>query len=318
MTSGSLEARVAWLTDVVRHQLLRRGGVVQTSGGIDSAVTLMLTARALGPDNTIALFLPDSATDPTTTRYAELVARAAQVELTEHSIAASIEAQQPVGEIHAIVAGYFPEFDPIRDAYSVTMSHDATRRLGTPVYELSVGRRHEEATQHARVRAADLRRVIAYQNRKQRTRMTCAYAEAEARGYAVVGASNGDELDTGFVVKYGDDAADVCAIADLTKPEVYALAREIGVPQELVDREPTTDTFALKQSQHDYYYSLAPDAIRDLVANTASAEEIASHYPGWTPSALRQLRSAYTGTVRYNMHRSVRYRPADPSNRMDS
>ncbi len=42
MTSGSLEARVAWLTDVVRHQLLRRGGVVQTSGGIDSAVTLML------------------------------------------------------------------------------------------------------------------------------------------------------------------------------------------------------------------------------------------------------------------------------------
>ena len=51
----------------------------------------------------------------------------------------------------------------------------------------------------------------------------------------------------------------------------------------LVGSEPTTDTFALKQSQHDYYYSLAPDAIRDLVANTASAEEIAEYFDAAAP-----------------------------------
>lgn len=317
MDEQDLELRVTWLRETVLRTLGRRGAVVQTSGGIDSAVTLHLCVRAFGAAEVCSLFLPDAATGPDTLGYAEEVAAAAGVDLTVRSIAASIEAQQPAVEIATVVRSYFPDYDPATDAYSVDTSAALTRRLGTQVYQLSVGPRHGEPTASRTLRAHDLRRVIAYQNRKQRTRMTFAYAEAEAHDLAVVGASNGDELRTGFVVKYGDDAADVCAIGDLAKSEVYELARLLGVPESVQQRPPTTDTFALVQGQDDYYYALPAPAIATLLdAGDTEAEveaavaAVAAEHPGWEPAALRNLRGGFAAAVRHNTTRSTLY--ADP------
>ena len=58
--------------------------------------------------------------------------------------------------------------------------------------------------------------------------MVFAYAEAEAQNLAVVGASNGDELDTGFVVKYGDDAADICPIGGMYQEAGLRTGGSIG------------------------------------------------------------------------------------------
>ena len=45
--------------------------VVATSGGIDSALTLGLAARALGPENVLALMLPYRTSNPASRRDAE-------------------------------------------------------------------------------------------------------------------------------------------------------------------------------------------------------------------------------------------------------
>ena len=81
---------------------------------------------------------------------------------------------------------------------------------------------------------------MAAQNVKQRLRMTVAYARAEEYGYAVVGASNADEIELGFTVKFGDKAADVYAIADVHKSEVRELAKELSIPADIQARTPTT------------------------------------------------------------------------------
>ncbi|WP_168582214.1 NAD(+) synthase [Gephyromycinifex aptenodytis] len=309
---AELPTRKTWLKDEI-DQLGRRGALVQLSGGIDSSVVLHLCAQALGPDKVVALYLPDSSTGPETKEFVDAAAQSAGVELIEQSIASAIDAQCPREEITRIIRTYAPEYDPSTHAYSVNASQRMAKRLGALVYQVVIGPRHGQADTVLRVSVEDLRAIIAYQNRKQRTRMTFAYAEAEARNFAVIGASNGDELDTGFVVKYGDDAADICAIGDLAKPEVYALARELGVPEQIIARPPTTDTFALEQTQEDYYYSLPADLLRIL--GTMSDEELADdavltplldQAPGWSVASLRQVAVGLRALLRYQRTRSLR------------
>lgn len=302
--------RCAWIGAQL-NTLGKKGAVVQLSGGIDSSLVVHLCARALGPDRVVALYLPDSSTSPETFRFVESAAQSAGVTLATRSIAETIDAQQPASEITGLIRRYYAAYDPETDAYSVNAVEDVARRLGALIYQVAIGPRHGRPEKTLRLSVEDLRRVIAYQNRKQRTRMLFAYAEAEALGYAVVGASNGDELDTGFVVKYGDDAADVCPLGDLTKPEVYEFAREIGVPDEIVARTPTTDTYALEQSQEDYYFALPANILRTLLADpTASLQaEPSANLPScedWDPQALRQLAVGLAATLRYQRTRSLR------------
>src|SRR2546426_7204361 len=48
------------------------------------------------------------------------------------------------------------------------------------------------------------------------------------------------------------------SIAHLYKTQVYQLADHLGVPAEIRQRPPTTDTFSLPQSQEEFYFAL-PD-----------------------------------------------------------
>ena len=68
------------LGDEVRRAGFVRG-VVGLSGGIDSAVTLLLGVRALGPENVTAAALPVRGSAPASFEHAHLAARAAGVEL---------------------------------------------------------------------------------------------------------------------------------------------------------------------------------------------------------------------------------------------
>ena len=65
------------LTGFVREEVRKVGferGVVGLSGGIDSALTLAVVCRALGPDNAIPVFMPYRASSPASERDARLVA----------------------------------------------------------------------------------------------------------------------------------------------------------------------------------------------------------------------------------------------------
>ena len=86
-------------------------------------------------------------------------------------------------------------------------------------------------------------------------------------------------------------AADVKPIAGLYKTQVYALARHLGVIEEILQREPTTDTYSLEQSQEDFYYSLHYSKL-DLVLwaknHGLSAESAASDL-GYAPEQVRRV-----------------------------
>ncbi len=76
-------------------------------------------------------------------------------------------------------------------------------------------------------------------NLRARLRMSTIYSIANELNYLVVGTDNKAELYTGYFTKYGDGGVDILPISDLTKREVYDLARELGVPSEVIKRDPS-------------------------------------------------------------------------------
>jgi len=86
------------------------------------------------------------------------------------------------------------------------------------------------------VRSTDL----GYANSKARLRMTALYALAAQRNLLVTGTGNKvEDFGVGFFTKYGDGGVDISPIADLMKTEVYTLAKELGIPQDIQDAPPT-------------------------------------------------------------------------------
>jgi NAD+ synthase len=45
-------------------------------------------------------------------------------------------------------------------------------------------------------------------------------------------------------------------IAHLYKTQVYALARHMGLPRDICNAVPTTDTYSLEQGQDEFYFAL--------------------------------------------------------------
>ncbi len=106
--------------------------------------------------------------------------------------------------------------------------------------------------------------IVAASNFKQRSRMSMLYYYAEANNYAVIGTPNKHEAEQGFFVKYGDGGADIMPIAHLYKSQVYQLAEYLGVPQEIIDRTPTTDTYTAEQTQEEFFFQLPHEEL-DLI-----------------------------------------------------
>jgi NAD+ synthase len=85
---------------------------------------------------------------------------------------------------------------------------------------------------------------LASANLKPRLRMTTLYTLAQTHGYLVAGTGNKSELAIGYFTKYGDGGVDVEPLGDLYKWQVRQLARELAIPQPIIDRPPSAGLWA--------------------------------------------------------------------------
>ena len=84
-----------WLVTFLRDEVEQRGfrrGIVAISGGVDSAVTAFLAAKALGPENVVGLRLPYKTSSPESLDHAQLVIDQLGIESRTVEISAAVDA----------------------------------------------------------------------------------------------------------------------------------------------------------------------------------------------------------------------------------
>ncbi len=87
---------------------------------------------------------------------------------------------------------------------------------------------------------ADIQDGLTMANTRSRLRMLTLYSFSTHYRMLVAGTGNKvEDFGVGFYTKYGDGGVDLSPIADLMKSEVYALARAMGIIDEILQAPPT-------------------------------------------------------------------------------
>lgn len=76
-------------------------------------------------------------------------------------------------------------------------------------------------------------------NLPARIRMATLYAVSQTIGGRVANTCNLSEDWVGYATRYGDGAGDFSPLSKLTATEVKAIGRELGLPEELIEKVPT-------------------------------------------------------------------------------
>jgi len=81
-------------------------------------------------------------------------------------------------------------------------------------------------------------------NLMARIRMAVLYYHANRDNMLVCGTSNRSEALLGYCTKFGDNAADIQPILHLYKSEVYEMARELFIPDPIIQKPPSAGLWA--------------------------------------------------------------------------
>lgn len=214
-----------WLTEFLRDECVRRRGVTKAvlglSGGVDSAVTAYLCARAFGAENVTALRMPYKVSSQESLEHARMVT--ADLGIHERTI----------------------DISPMVDGYLSDEPEATPARIG---------------------------------NICARARMTILFDQSAKLGALPIGTGNKTERLFGYFTWHADDSPPINPLGDLFKTQVWSLARELGVPQEIVAKPASADLIKGQTDEGDFGISY-PKADRILVHLVA----------GWSTTKLVEL-----------------------------
>lgn len=109
-----------------------------------------------------------------------------------------------------------------------------------------------------------------------RTRMCVLFDVSASEGALVIGTSNKTEILLGYGTLFGDTACALNPIGDLYKKQVWDLSKYIGVPKEIIEKQPSADLWEGQTDEQELglTYKLADEILVRLVDLHKSIEEI--------------------------------------------
>jgi NAD+ synthase len=284
------------LRDSILHKLNRSGAVIGISGGIDSSVSMALTSLAIPRENILAIMMPEHDSSDDSARLAQDLANKFGIKAITENISGALEGFSCYGRRDEAVRSVFPEYNSKDYKMKIGIRSSGLFTNLPPLFSVTIVDKNG-VEQSKRVPAPELRQIEAASNFKQRSRMSMLYYHAEKLHYAVIGTPNKHEVEQGFFVKNGDSGADVMPIAHLYKTQVYQLAHYLGVPEEIIKRTPTSDTYSAEQTQEEFFFQMPfheMDLLWHAFKNDYEAAEVAE-VMGRTPDEISKV---FTGFQR--------------------
>jgi NAD+ synthase len=116
-------------------------------------------------------------------------------------------------------------------------------------------------------------------NLKARVRMTFLYWYANLENLLVLGTGNKTEIMLGYSTKHGDAAADILPLGELYKKDVRALAKQLGVPRKIIEKDPTAGLWPGQTDEGEMGITYADaDAILEGLEKGQGMEELTRAY----------------------------------------
>lgn len=255
----NVEEEVNRITEKMKQDLLsklkRKGAVIGISGGIDSSLTLALAVKAFGSENILGVMLPEKDSSDDSKEFALKLAEKFNVQTIEENITGALEGFGCYKRRDAAVIRVFPEYNPVNHKMKIGINQSGLNQFLPPVFSLSIIKDDGEEKRKT-LPVNEYLQIVAASNFKQRCRMSMLYYHAERLHYALIGTPNKHEVEQGFFVKNGDGGADIMPIAHLYKSQVYQMSEYLGVPQEIINRTPTSDTYPAEQTQEEFFFQM--------------------------------------------------------------
>lgn len=232
----------------------KRGAVIGISGGIDSSVVAALCVRAVGAEKVLGVMMPEKDSASESKTLAIELAKKFGFEAVTEELTQGLDGIGCYRRRDEAIRRVFPEFD---DTYKskIIIPTNLLDESAFNYFTLTI-EAPDGTIQEKRMPLSAYLQIVAASNLKQRLRMTTLYYHAERLNRAVVGTGNKDEHEQGFFVKYGDGGADLKPIAHLFKVQVYQLAEFLGIPESIIKRTPTTDTYSSEVTQKEFFFGL--------------------------------------------------------------
>ncbi|NVO19001.1 MAG: NAD(+) synthase [Bacteroidetes bacterium] len=240
--------------DITIH-MKRQGAVLGISGGVDSSVTLALAVKALGPERVLGLMMPEKESNSDSLRLGKELAAQFGIQSLVETVSGSLEGFGSYQRRDEAIKRVFPFFDPVTYKSKIGINQSGLNSSLPPVFYLTIVA--PDGTESRKmIPVREYLQIVAASNFKQRSRMCMLYYHAEVNNYAVIGTANKHEIEQGFFVKHGDGGVDSLPIGNLYKTQVYQFAEYLGIPREIIERTPTSDTYSAEQTQEEFFFQL--------------------------------------------------------------
>jgi NAD+ synthase len=151
--------------------------------------------------------------------------------------------------------------------------------------------------------------TLAFANSRARLRMMTLYQVAQCNNGIVVGTGNRvEDFGVGFFTKYGDGGVDISPIGDCLKTQVWDMGRDFGLPQEIIDAEPTDGLWDDGRTDEGQLGMSYPDLERMMNLNfLKQCKAVDSDMPGSAKLSAddRKKLKQYRETRARNMHKML-------------
>jgi NAD+ synthase len=241
----------------------KKGVIVGLSGGIDSACIAAVAVHALGKERVTGLVLPESESNPISSEYAIKHAQSLGIEHRLIDITSTVDSVVKYKWRDEFLQKLIPEYKP-GYKYNITLPTDLLERASFSFYRLQVQMPDGEL-KSKRLNLDELLTVTSFANIKIRARMLHLYAEAERRSLLVTGTTNRTEFLLGDFCKYGDGGTDIEPITHLYKNQIYQISNYLEIIPEIIDRQPSPDTFSLPVSDQEFFFRISFDKLDYLL-----------------------------------------------------